>query len=52
MKETIDKEPTGQKKAYESPKLSSFGGIANLTQATGGNTASDHGNNLMARASA
>jgi hypothetical protein len=41
----------GRKKTYHSPKLTSFGGIANLTQQNSRSNASDAGNNLMAVAS-
>lgn len=52
MKKAVGKRAESQKKAYKSPELSRFGGITNLTQSQQRSNASDHGNNLMAPASA
>ena len=50
MEKTKD-EKKAKKKRYVSPKLFTFGGIANLTQQNVKSNVSDAGNNLMAMAS-
>jgi hypothetical protein len=51
MNKNMDKEQKNRKKTYRSPKVFTFGGIANLTQQNVKSTVSDAGNNLMAVAS-
>lgn len=48
MEKDMGKDQKGRKKAYDSPKLISFGEISTLTQAGGLGPASDSGNNMMA----
>jgi hypothetical protein len=48
MKKIVDKEQKGQKKPYHSPRLFTFGEVANLTQKNGLGPISDSGNNAMA----
>ena len=48
MKEVKDEDLVAEKKTYHSPRLTNFGHISDLTQATGNGPTNDHGSNMMA----